>query len=61
MSIGKGCTLRVREHVTDSGGGAHVEVATDEVNVVPRHVSVEAAQEECGGITFLGYFVVEKN
>ena len=41
--------------------GAHVEVTTDEVNVVPHHASMEAVQEGCACITILGDFVVDFN
>ena len=59
LSIARRCKLWVREQITDSGEGAHVDVSTDEVNVVPHHVSMEAVQEGCGCITFLGDFVVD--
>ena len=45
--------LWVWEHVTHSGEGAHVDVATDEV------VLTKALQERGRSVTFLGDFVVE--
>ena len=44
--------------VTNSGKGAHCEVATDEVDVVLHHVSSESLQKRGRCITFLGNFVV---
>ena len=47
------------EHVTDSGEGARVEVATDEVDGVADRVLTKALQKRDRRVTFLGDFVVK--
>ena len=37
---------------------AHVQVTTDEINVVSHHVGLEATRKGCRSVTFLGNFVV---
>ena len=59
MSIAKGCKLRVREHVTISSEGAHVEVPNTFFNTVLQHVGVEPTQKGSRCITFLGDSVVD--
>ena len=59
VSTAKGRKLRVREHVTDSGEGAEVEVPSNEINMVLQHVGVEPTQKGSRCITFLGDFVVD--
>ena len=48
-----------REHITDSGKGTHVEVATDEVDIVLSHVCVLSSEQVSGGIAFLGHNIVK--
>ena len=51
--------LWVCKHTTKSGKGTHVEVTSDEVDVVLQIVRIEAAEQVSGGITFLGHNIVD--
>ena len=55
--------LQVCQHVDDGreGEGAHVEVATNEVDVVLDHVGVQASKKRGRGIALFGYNVVDTN
>ena len=51
--------LRVREHVTDSEESAHVEVTTDEVDVMLHHVGVERAEKRGRGVALFGHNIAD--
>ena len=53
--------LWVCENITNSGKGFHVEVATDEVDVVRSHVCVQSSEKVSGGIAFLDHNIVKVN
>ena len=51
--------LRVCEHITNSGECAHVEVLSNEVDVVLNLVSAQSSEHVSGGIAFLGHNIVD--
>ena len=51
--------LWVCEHVTNCGKVAHVEVSTDAVNFVLRHVCVLPSEQISGGTAFSGHNIVD--
>ena len=55
----KGGKLGFREHVTDRGEGAHVEVTAYEVDIVLKHFGMKKLNKVSGCIAFLGHNIVD--
>ena len=54
--------LQVCQHVDDGGEGAHVEVASDKVDVLLQHVGVQTSKKRGRGVRFFfGCNIVDMN